>query len=110
MPYGLAEELIIRTDDVALVSWIFERLAVASLLLPFLAVGWALGLAHRTEVIELLTFNTFFPYAGQFLPSSCVPVCPQYPATLHVLGWMPLLKLSSKLLHILRNFHVAYLK
>lgn len=87
-----------------------------SLLLPFLAVGWALGLAHRTEVIELLTFHTFFPIRWTvltFLVCACLSAVSAglfSPTTLHVLGWTPLLKLSSKLLHILRNFHVAYLK
>ena len=88
MSYDLAEELVIGTCWVVsiffvsgslyvpLVLWILWWLVIAFLVssLSFLAVVWAFGLVHRTEVIELSTFHTFFSYAGQFLrlPSACL--------------------------------------
>jgi len=100
----------------ALTSWILWWLGTHFCLLPFLLLCGPLDL-HRTRVIELLTFHTFFFHT---LDSSRLPrVCCLSVAvsagllsliTLFVLGWTPLRKLSSKLLYILTNFHVAYLK
>ena len=89
---------------------------IALLLVAFLAVVRAFGLTHRTEVIELLAFHTFFPIRWTVL-AFLVCVCLSAVsagllslAALFVLGWTPLLETSSKLLYILTNFHVAYLK
>ena len=44
----------------ALVPWTLWWLLIAFLFVAFPAILWALRLVHRTKVIELLTFHTFF--------------------------------------------------